>query len=561
MYVVAPLKDSFVTSPSSEATKRRNEQAAGMVFGNILILFLFSFVQRLIAAAFQRFRRLSMLDAYAAVAFPSLSYIVADLTFAGIVMGSFMLLTSDRNDYGTVPSDDDEVSREPTAMSSNVINGPLGIVMGVLGLIALLVIYCGVVHSLLKQMNPRFHVYTQFLSRSLFRRMFFPQTFIRPEVQRLAFGRHISPFSSKKNALIGTYSLPTIFLSGAILYLFPMTVECDIRLWVLVGLLLIVAVVLAVTRPYRYTIETVLIISGLLLLSMVAGTMALQVRNNNASLIDAQTYLVVALILLIIIRLVFTVTVVFLEYRVWRHFQEQILNDIDEDIIDGNRAATLKQEELDEDGVIRVDRGDDYFANTVKKSKVKIPKKKSGDKEGSFTLRKSDTIVANSSMALLMEPMAGEAPTMLMEGMGITHHGDEAADDEQEFSEREAKTMPKRPATRLSLDDSSEESSSVLSDEDEGSEMQNPETVNNGSFSVPIDSADESPSSDAFAESDASESEMEDGSEGSRSGARDEKNSSSHRTLQSTSDSAIDSTDTSSTEITSSEEDTSDEDF
>ena len=125
-----------------------------------------------------------------------------------------------------------------------------------------------------------------------------------------------------------------------LLYLLPPSVDCDVKLSCVAAVLLVTAVVLFVARPYRYHSETVLIAFVLVLLAALSVVMARQHNASAAGLEVAQTILVLAIAALITIRAIISIACTVLEYKYWRHFQSQIVNDLDEDLVNGARDVT-----------------------------------------------------------------------------------------------------------------------------------------------------------------------------------------------------------------------------
>eukprot|EP00744_Colponema_vietnamica_P003351 GILI01005150.1.p1 GENE.GILI01005150.1~~GILI01005150.1.p1 ORF type:complete len:1430 (+),score=318.41 GILI01005150.1:55-4290(+) len=305
MYIVAPLRG--VAKGASDADAN-SEGHVGMAVGNVAIIALIAAVQFAIAKLFVCSRRLSMLEAMAAVFFPSVSYIVADLLYTGAAIGSFSLI------------------RKGIEGGSGKLAGSEVFAI-LVGVVAVVIVPLAVSYTIIKMANPRFHKYTQFLSRPWYRRVFFPQSFVRPEVQLRAFGRHVRPFANGSKSVQGVFALPVISAICFVLYLLPDSVPCNTRFYICFAIFVILAAYLAAARPYRFGAQTILLAVSSLLLAAISIVMARQAETNTEALANTHIALVYLLIVSVLARTLFMIAVFYLEHAHWRHFQEQSLRD------------------------------------------------------------------------------------------------------------------------------------------------------------------------------------------------------------------------------------------
>eukprot|EP00744_Colponema_vietnamica_P002956 GILI01004580.1.p1 GENE.GILI01004580.1~~GILI01004580.1.p1 ORF type:complete len:483 (+),score=73.70 GILI01004580.1:127-1575(+) len=309
MYIVAPFKDY---------------DEAGMILGNLGLLVLFVAVHLAIANVLQRTMHLTTLEVFAKVYFPSLPYIASELAYPGIAIGTFSLV--------------------------HKVDNALDIVSIILGFIALVGLPALVLLTLVKVSSPRYHDYAQFNDRPFFHRLFLPQNFIRDSDQSRACSRHLAPFASQSKAFFGVYTMATIALSAFIMYLLPDSVACTVKLWLLFGFLSIVTICLAVRRPYRFHFETVCICFSLALLAILSLLMALQNNSNSSVLDNAQTAVVLVLVASIVIRVIINLAVMFLEYKLWKPLQAQIVAEADANDDLASRKSAFEEVTKEEDG-------------------------------------------------------------------------------------------------------------------------------------------------------------------------------------------------------------------
>ena len=293
-----------------------------VVFGNMGIVALVTAIQVGIASFFRSSRSIPWLSACAAVYFPSLALKVAELAYVGIVIASFSLLRAHE--------------------------GPLGIVVGIVGLAYVVGVPASVVATIHFKVNARMVQYTQFLSRPFLQRLMLPYGFWTPEAMERAYGRHIGSFLPGFRMYLSAYPMVVAGIVAIFTHLLPDAVSCYIRFVLTSAAFFAAALFLVVTRPHRIHLATAFAATLFVLLGIMAAVMAIAYRTPSATLETAKLIICGILVFVIVLRVVFDGITTCLEWRTWRHFREQNRQAMsDEGVVGSANDRTAYEYDLD----------------------------------------------------------------------------------------------------------------------------------------------------------------------------------------------------------------------
>ncbi|EKF30717.1 dispersed gene family protein 1 (DGF-1), putative, partial [Trypanosoma cruzi marinkellei] len=134
-----------------------------MVVGNALLVAVFGCVHYGVTAAFQRWRGVDAASAWAAMRFPSLTYVVAHAMHLGIFFGSVLALAM------------------PGARVQHRVIGVVGVLYGV-------TFPAGVCYLIYRHVGASFTKYWQFSRKPLYERLLYPVGYWCPAAQQRMYG-------------------------------------------------------------------------------------------------------------------------------------------------------------------------------------------------------------------------------------------------------------------------------------------------------------------------------------------------------------------------------------
>ncbi|RNC38880.1 dispersed gene family protein 1 (DGF-1), partial [Trypanosoma cruzi] len=134
-----------------------------MVVGNALLDFVFGCVHCGVTAAFQRWRGVDAATAWAAMRFPSLTYVVAHAMHLGVFFGSVLALAM------------------PDARVQHRVIGVVGVLYGV-------AFFAGVCYLIARHVGASFTKYWQFSRKPLRERLLYPVGYWHPAAQQRMYG-------------------------------------------------------------------------------------------------------------------------------------------------------------------------------------------------------------------------------------------------------------------------------------------------------------------------------------------------------------------------------------
>ncbi|EKF26044.1 dispersed gene family protein 1 (DGF-1), putative [Trypanosoma cruzi marinkellei] len=268
-----------------------------MVVGNALLVAVFGCVHYGVTAAYQRWRGVDAASAWAAMRFPSLTYVVAYVMHPGICVFSAFLLTM------------------PDAQVLHYVIGAVGVLYGA-------AFPAGVCYFVLHHCDAEFKEYKEFSRKPLHKRLFYPVGYWYPAAQQRMYGGVFSHVRGGK-AHMCVFQLLVLCVMGLFSALHPSVENCHVQYFCMAALQFLGAGVIAFTKMMRSAFLTVMHTAGFVLL----GTLCI-VNAANHLLPGDDAVRGHAAILLLLLCVVFAITVYsivlwYVESRNWRALREQ----------------------------------------------------------------------------------------------------------------------------------------------------------------------------------------------------------------------------------------------
>ncbi|ESS70431.1 dispersed protein family protein 1 [Trypanosoma cruzi Dm28c] len=286
-----------------------------MVVGNALLAAVFGCVHCGVTAAFQRWRGVDAASAWAAMRFPSLTYVVAHAMHLGIFFGSVLALAM------------------PGARVRHRVIGVVGVLYGV-------AFPAGVCYLIARHVGASFTKYWQFSRRPLHERLLYPVGYWHPAAQQRMYGGMLTNMRGS-HVYWCVFQLSVLCVVGLIAAVHPPVGGCHVQYFSMAAVLLAGAGVVAFTNMMRSAFLTVMHTAGFVLLAALCVVSA----ANHLAPSDggARAY---AAIVLLLTTVLFAVTVysVVVWYAEGRHWQE-----LREPLRGGLEALLRDEEESDEE--------------------------------------------------------------------------------------------------------------------------------------------------------------------------------------------------------------------
>ncbi|RNC40677.1 putative dispersed gene family protein 1 (DGF-1), partial [Trypanosoma cruzi] len=286
-----------------------------MVVGNALLAAVFGCVHCGVTAAFQRWRGVDAASAWAAMRFPSLTYVVAHAMHLGIFFGSVLALA--------MPG---------TRVQQRVI-GVTGVLYGV-------AFPAGVCYLIARHTGASFTKYWQFSRKPLHERLLYPVGYWHPAAQRRMYGGMLTNMKGS-HVYWCVFQLSVLCVVGLIAAVHPPVGVCHVLYFCIAAVLLAGAGVVAFTNMMRSAFLTVMHTASFVLLAALCLVSA----ANHLAPSDGGTRAYAAIVLLLTtVLLAVTVYSVVVWYAEDRHWQE-----LREPRRGGLEALLRDDEESDED--------------------------------------------------------------------------------------------------------------------------------------------------------------------------------------------------------------------
>ncbi|KAF8275664.1 putative dispersed gene family protein 1 (DGF-1) [Trypanosoma cruzi] len=286
-----------------------------MVVGNALLAAVFGCVHCGVTAAFQRWRGVDAASAWAAMRFPSLTYVVAHAMHLGIFFGSVLALAM------------------PDARVQHR-------VIGVVGVLYVVAFPAGVCYFIARHVGASFTKYWQFLRKPLHERLLYPVGYWYPAAQQRMYGGMLT---NMKGSYVYwcVFQLSVLCVVCLIAAVHPLVGGCHVQYFCMAAVLLAGAGVVAFTNMMRSAFLTMMrTVSFVLLAALCVVSAANHLVPSDGG---ARAYAAI-LLLLTAVLLAVTVYGVVVWYAEDRHWQE-----LREPQRGGLEALLRDGEESDED--------------------------------------------------------------------------------------------------------------------------------------------------------------------------------------------------------------------
>ncbi|EKF28103.1 dispersed gene family protein 1 (DGF-1), putative, partial [Trypanosoma cruzi marinkellei] len=196
-----------------------------MVVGNALLAAVFGCVHYGVTVAFQRWRGVDAASAWAAMCFPSLTYVVAHAMHLGIFFGSVLALAM------------------PGARVQHRVIGVVGVLYGA-------AFPAGVCYFISRHTGASFTKYWQFLRKPLHERLLYPVGYWCPAAQQRMYGGMLTNMRGS-HVYWCVFQLSVLCVVGLIAAVHPPVGGCHVQYFCMAALLLAGAGVVAFTNMMR----------------------------------------------------------------------------------------------------------------------------------------------------------------------------------------------------------------------------------------------------------------------------------------------------------------------
>ncbi|KAF8289735.1 putative dispersed gene family protein 1 (DGF-1) [Trypanosoma cruzi] len=267
-----------------------------MVVGNALLAAVFGCVHCGVTAAFQRWRGVDAASAWAAMRFPSLTYVVAHAMHLGIFFCSVFALA--------MP--DSRVQHR---------------VVGVVGLLHGAAFPAGVCYFIARHVGASFTRYWQFSRKPLHERLLYPVGFWHPAAQQRMYGGMLTNMRGSR-VYWCVFQLSVLCVVCLIAAVHPPVGGCHVQYFCMAAVLLAGAGVVAFTNMMRSAFLTVMHAASFVLLAvlcLVSAANHLAPSDGGAKAYAAIVLLLTAVLLAIA---VYSVVVWYAEDRHWQELRE-----------------------------------------------------------------------------------------------------------------------------------------------------------------------------------------------------------------------------------------------
>ncbi|EAN88675.1 dispersed gene family protein 1 (DGF-1), putative, partial [Trypanosoma cruzi] len=267
-----------------------------MVVGNALLAAVFGCVHCGVTAAFQRWRGVDAASAWAAMRFPSLTYVVAHAMHLGIFFGSVLALAM------------------PGARVQHRVIGVVGVLYGV-------AFPAGVCYLIARHVGASFTKYWQFLRKPLHERLLYPVGYWRPAAQQRMYGGMLTNMRGS-HVYWCVFQLSVLCVVGLIAAVHPPVGGCHVQCFCMAAVLLAGAGVVAFTNMMRSAFLTVMRTASFVLLAMLCVVSAANHLAPSDGGARAYAAIVLLLATVLLAVTVYGVVVWHAEDRHWQELRE-----------------------------------------------------------------------------------------------------------------------------------------------------------------------------------------------------------------------------------------------
>ncbi|RNC36094.1 putative dispersed gene family protein 1 (DGF-1), partial [Trypanosoma cruzi] len=267
-----------------------------MVVGNALLAAVFGCVHCGVTAAFQRWRGVDAASAWAAMRFPSLTYVAAHAMHLGIFFGSVFALAM------------------PGARVRHRVIGVVGVLYGV-------AFPAGVCYLIARHVGASFERYWQFSRKPLHERLLYPVGYWHPAAQQRMYGGMLTNMRGS-HVYWCVFQLSALCVVCLIAAVHPPVGGCHVQYFCMAAVLLAGAGVVAFTNMMRSAFLTVMHAASFVLLAALCLVSAAKhlAPSDGGARAYAATVLLLTTVLLAIT--VYGVVVWYVEDRHWQELRE-----------------------------------------------------------------------------------------------------------------------------------------------------------------------------------------------------------------------------------------------
>ncbi|PWV13049.1 dispersed gene family protein 1 (DGF-1) [Trypanosoma cruzi] len=267
-----------------------------MVVGNALLAAVFGCVHCGVTAAFQRWRGVDAASAWAAMRFPSLTYVVAHAMHLGIFFGSVFALAM------------------PGARVQHRVIGVAGVLYGV-------AFPAGVCYFIARHTGASFTKYWQFLRKPLHERLLYPVGYWHPVAQQRMYGGMLTNMRGSRVCWC-VFQLSVLCVVCLIAAVHPPVGGCHVQYFCMAAVLLAGAGVVAFTNMMRSAFLTMMRTASFVLfaaLCLVSAANHVAPSDGGARAYAAMVLLLTTVLLAVT---VYSVVVWYAEDRQWQELRE-----------------------------------------------------------------------------------------------------------------------------------------------------------------------------------------------------------------------------------------------
>ncbi|PWV01920.1 dispersed gene family protein 1 (DGF-1) [Trypanosoma cruzi] len=267
-----------------------------MAVGNALLAAVFGCVHCGVTAAFQRWRDVDAASAWAAMRFPSLTYVVAHVMHLGIFFGSVLALAM------------------PDTRVQHRVIGVVGVLYGV-------AFPAGVCYLIARHTGASFTKYWQFSRKPLHERLLYPVGYWCPAAQQRMYGGILTNMRGS-HVYWCVFQLSVLCVVCLIAAVRPPVGDCHVQYFCMAAVLLAGAGVVAFTNMMRSDFLTVMHTAGFVLLAALCVVSAANHLTPSDGGASAYAAIVLLLTTVLLASAVYSVFVWYAEDRHWQELRE-----------------------------------------------------------------------------------------------------------------------------------------------------------------------------------------------------------------------------------------------
>ncbi|PWV20603.1 dispersed gene family protein 1 (DGF-1) [Trypanosoma cruzi] len=267
-----------------------------MVVGNALLAAVFGCVHCGVTASFQRWRGVDAASAWAAMRFPSLTYVVAHAMHLGIFFGSVLALAM------------------PGARVQHRVVGVVGVLYGV-------AFPAGVCYFIARHTGASFTRYWQFSRKPLHERLLYPVGYWHPAAQQRMYGGMLTNMRGSR-VYWCVFQLSVLCVVCLIAAVQSPVGGCHVQYFCMAAVLLAGAGVVAFTNMMRSAFLTVMHTASFVLLAALCVVSAANHLAPSDGGARAYAAIVLLLTTVLLAATVYSVVVWYAEDRHWQELRE-----------------------------------------------------------------------------------------------------------------------------------------------------------------------------------------------------------------------------------------------